>query len=105
MILPYVENLKMTSIDSRQLNQLKILENNLSEIVSPFLRTLSSKYPNLTPMEIKVINFIKEGRTTKEISGLLNVSPRTVEVHRNNIRRKLRLSNRKANLRSHLLSL
>ncbi len=105
LILPYVENLKMTSVDSHQLNQLNILESNLNEIVSPFLRTLSSKYPNLTPMEIKVINFVKEGRTTKEISGLLNVSPRTVEVHRNNIRRKLSLSNRKANLRSHLLSL
>jgi len=65
LILPYVENLKMTSVDSHQLNQLNILESNLNEIVSPFLRTLSSKYPNLTPMEIKVINFVKEGRTTK----------------------------------------
>jgi PAS domain S-box-containing protein len=105
LILPYIENLKMTHIDSHQLNQLEILERNLNEIVSPFLRNLSSKYPSLTPTEIKVINFIKEGRTTKEIAKLLKVSARTVEVHRNNIRKKLRLKNRKANLRSHLLSL
>jgi DNA-binding CsgD family transcriptional regulator len=105
LILPYIENLKITHIDSRQLNQLKILERNINEIISPFLRTLSSKYPNLTPMEIKIINFIKEGRTTKEMAGLLNVSARTVEVHRDNIRKKLSLKNRKANLRSHLLSL
>jgi DNA-binding CsgD family transcriptional regulator len=56
-------------------------------------------------MEIKIINFIKEGRTTKEMAGLLNISARTVEVHRDNIRKKLSLKNRKANLRSHLLAL
>jgi len=105
LILPYIENLKMTPVDSHQLNQLKILERNTSEIISPFLRTLSSKHPNLTPMEIKVINFIKEGRTSKEMAGLLNASARTVEVHRDNIRKKLGLRNRKANLKSYLMAL
>ena len=105
LVLPYIENLKMTPIDSHQLNQLKILERNTSEIISPFLRTLSTKYPNLTPMEIKVINFIREGRTTKEMAELLNASARTVEVHRDNIRKKLGLRNRKANLKSHLMAL
>ncbi|MGZ3580944.1 MAG: PAS domain S-box protein, partial [Syntrophales bacterium] len=105
LILPYIENLKMTQLDSHQLNQLNILARNLNEIVSPFLRTLSTKYPNLTPTEIKVINFIKEGRTTKEMAKLLNASARTVEVHRNHIRTKLSLKKRKANLRSYLLSL
>jgi len=105
LILPCIQNLKISHIDSHQSNQLSILERNVNEIVSPFLRTLSSKYPNLTPTEIKIITFIKEGRTSKEIAGLLNTSARTVEVHRDNIRKKLNLKNRKANLRSHLLSL
>ena len=105
LILPYIENLKITQVDSHQRNQLTILERHINEIISPFLRTLSSKYPNLTPMEIKIITFIREGRTTKEIADLLNISARTVDVHRDNIRKKLGLKNRKANLRSHLLSL
>jgi PAS domain S-box-containing protein len=105
LVLPYIENLKMTRIDSHQLNQLKILERNTNEIISPFLRTLSTKYPNLTPMEIKVINFIREGRTTKEMAELLNASARTVEAHRDNIRKKMGLRNRKANLRSYLMAL
>lgn len=105
LILPYIENLKITPVDSHQRNQLTILERHINEIISPFLHTLSSKHPNLTPMEIKVITFIREGRTTKEIAELLNVSARTVDVHRDNIRKKLGLKNRKANLRSHLLSL
>lgn len=104
LILPYIENMKMTDVDSRRLNQIKIIEENINNIISPFLRNLSTKYPNLTPTEIQVINFIKEGRTTKEIAGLLKASTRTVEFHRDNIRKKLNLKNRKANLRSHLLS-
>lgn len=105
LILPYIENLKITPVDSHQLNQLKILERNVNEIISPFLRTLSSRYPNLTPTEIKVINFIREGRTTKEMAELLNASARTVEVHRDNIRKKLGLRNKKANLKSYLMAL
>jgi PAS domain S-box-containing protein len=104
LILPYIEKVKMTNIDSHQQNQLDIIETNINEIISPFLRNLSSKYPNLTPMEIQVINFIKEGRTTKEIATLTTTSARTIDCHRDNIRKKLNLKNRKANLRSYLLS-
>ena len=105
LILPYVDKLKMSGMKSHQLNQLNILEANINEIISPFLRNLSSKYPKLTPMEIQVINFIKEGLATKEIAKLVNASPRTIEFHRYNIRNKLGLKNMRGNLSSHLLSL
>ena len=46
-----------------------------------------------------------EFKTTKEIAELLNASKRAIEFHRNNLREKFALKNRKANLRSHLLSI
>ena len=38
------------------------------------------------------------------MAELLNASARTVEVHRDNIRKKLGLRNKKANLKSHLMA-
>ncbi|NVL90481.1 MAG: hypothetical protein HWN69_05720 [Desulfobacterales bacterium] len=105
LVLPYVQTLKNTRLDAKQLAYASIIESHLNNIVSPFLRNLSSKYLGLTPKEIQVAGFIKEGKITKEIAELLNVSTRAVEFHRNNIRMKLGLKSKKTNLRSYLLSL
>jgi PAS domain S-box-containing protein len=104
LVLPYLEKLKESRLNDVQVHHLEILETNLTDILSPFLRNLSAKFPNLTPREIQIIHFIKEGRSTKDISRLLNASTRTIDFHRNNIRQKLGIKNRKANLRSFLLS-
>jgi len=45
----------------------------------------------LTPREIEVLQLLKAGRTTKEIAAALDLSTRTVDIHRANIKRKLRL--------------
>jgi DNA-binding CsgD family transcriptional regulator len=82
-----------------------IIEDNLRNIVSPFLQNLTVTQFNLTPKELQVANLVKEGRTTKEIADFLNVSTGAIDFHRNNIRKKFGLSNQKSNLRSHLLSL
>ena len=105
LVLPYVEALKNTRLGGEQVAYTSIIESHLNDIISPFLRKLSSKYRGLTPKEIQIADLIKEGKTTKEIAGLLNSSVRAVEFHRENIRAKLGLKNKKANLRSYLLSL
>src|ERR1700733_10078547 len=48
---------------------------------------------NLTERELQIINYIKEGLSSKEISIDLNISLKTVEVHRHNILKKLKLKN------------
>jgi DNA-binding NarL/FixJ family response regulator len=47
----------------------------------------------LTEREIQIINCIKEGSSSKEIATHLAISLKTVEVHRHNILKKLKLKN------------
>ncbi|HEX7533934.1 MAG TPA: helix-turn-helix transcriptional regulator, partial [Syntrophales bacterium] len=82
-----------------------IIESKLKDMVSPFANKLSSKYINLTPKEVEVAFLIREGFTTRQIAESLNISQGTVEFHRENIRSKLDLKNKKANLKSYLLTL
>ncbi len=105
LILPYVEQLKKQKLPPHQMTCVEIIEANVQNIISPFLQSLSSELAQLTAKEVQVANLVKEGKTTKEISELLNLSIRSVESHRDNIRAKLGISNEKINLRSYLLSL
>ena len=105
LIEPYLKKLKKTNLTPDQGLYLKILQSNLGDILSPFLRNLAMKYSGLTPKEIEVVSLVKEGKNTKEIAALLNTTKRAVESHRHSLRVKLGLNNRKANLRSYLLSI
>jgi PAS domain S-box-containing protein len=105
LIIPAIDTLKGTKLDDRQSIWIEILETNLRDIVSPFSRGLSSKYWKLTPMEFQVANFIKNGKTTKEISNLLHVAASTISTYRDNIREKLRIKNKKINLKTYLSDL
>lgn len=79
-----------------------LLRKNLKEIVSPFSNTLSKEFVRLTPVEINICNMIKNGLSTKEIARTRHISPATVSKQRENIRKKLNLTNRKTNLATYL---
>jgi len=105
LVLPYVDKLKNSRLDSDQMTLAAILESNIKEIISPFATRLSSRFLNLTPTEIQVASLIKDGKTSKEIGVLLNASENTVRSHRFHIRSKLGIKKKKVNLKSYLKSL
>jgi PAS domain S-box-containing protein len=105
LVMPYVEKMKKSPLGKKEETCLGIIESNLRDVVSPFARRVSSRELNLTPAEFQVAGLVREGKTTKEIADFLHVSPATIEIHRNHIRKKLGLNRKKANLRVHLLAL
>lgn len=46
---------------------------------------------DLSPRELQIFRLTAEGKEAKEIASELGLSPRTVDVHRNNIRNKLKI--------------
>jgi len=105
LVLPFLEELKSSRLTERQMAIADILERHLNDIITPFVKTLSSKYYHFTPIEIRIANLIRQGKSTKEIASHLNLSSRTIDHHRYHIRKKLGINKEKANLATHLLSM
>ncbi|MFP4349892.1 MAG: LuxR C-terminal-related transcriptional regulator [Thermodesulfobacteriota bacterium] len=105
LIFPYMDQLAQTALDDRQKKLLDIIRSHAENALSPLLSRFSALENQLTPMELKVAVLVKEGRSTKEIAGVLCVSADAVDFHRKNIRKKLGLTHRKTNLQSYLASL
>jgi DNA-binding NarL/FixJ family response regulator len=97
LLLPLVSSLKVkgAGIDATYLD---LLENSLKELTDSFGQELDSRDLKLTQREIEISHMIKNGLTSKQIAQLINVSPRTVEIHRGHIRKKLGLRQRRQNL-------
>jgi DNA-binding CsgD family transcriptional regulator len=105
LILPYLEKLKNKKLGSKEKAYIDIIESNLNDIVSPFVRNFSARMFRLSPTEIQVLNLVKQGKTTKEIAKTLNLGTSTIDFHRHNIRKKIGIKNKKINLSSYLSSL
>jgi PAS domain S-box-containing protein len=103
MVLPYLGKIPRNNLDPKNRTYLDIACANLNEIVSPFLNSI--RQLNFTPRETEVAFFIKEGKTTREIAKIMGLAPSAIHSHRDNIRKKLSLNNKKANLRSYLMGL
>ena len=102
LLEPCLDKLKNSCLNETQRGYLETLESSLHQFVSPLLRELVASGTNLTPTEARIANLIKIGKSSKEIAEDLNLSIRTIETNRRNIRKKLGLNKSKTNLHSHL---
>ncbi len=105
LILPYIDRLKESRLNEKDKTLVNIIDDHLQDIISPLLQNINNADIMLTPQEIQVASLVKDGKTTSEIADILFVSESTISFHRKNLRRKLGLKTRQANLRSFLLSM
>ena len=98
-LLPIISKLKLTEDSVKQRD---LLKRHLEALVSSFGNRIAAKSFKLSPKEIEICNMIKGNLTSKEIGNFLNISNQTVEKHRKNIRKKLKLSGKNINLSSYL---
>jgi DNA-binding CsgD family transcriptional regulator len=105
LVLPYVDKLKNTRLKGRDRTLVEIIDTHLQDIISPLLQRFSNAKILLTPQEMQVAALVKDGKTSKEIAAVLNVSETTVNFHRKNLRVKFGLTNKQINLRSYLMSI
>jgi PAS domain S-box-containing protein len=68
------------------------LEIQLERLYPGFLQSLIGKHPTISFKEKKLCAFLRLGLSSKEISGLLNITPKSVEIARVRLRKKLKLS-------------
>lgn len=105
LVFPYVEKLQNSPLKAREKTLVNIVSDHLNDIISPFLKQLSNAQMLLTPQEMQVATLVKDGKTSKEIANILNVTEATINFHRKNLREKFGLKNTPTGLHAYLISL
>lgn len=102
IIHPYLDKLQQSDLNFDQRIVLDMLIANFNDLTAHFSPAVSSLMDKLTPTEFQVANFVKHGKTTKEIAEVMCLAPGTISIHRKSIRKKLNISQQKINLQAFL---
>ncbi|MFC1650318.1 PAS domain S-box protein [Candidatus Latescibacterota bacterium] len=102
IVMPILERMKLNSESEEYID---LLQNIIENLTSSYGSEITKVNYKLTSREIEICNMIKKGLMNKEISSLLNISTRTIENHRKNIRKKLKIQNKNINLTTFLKQL
>jgi PAS domain S-box-containing protein len=105
LVKPYIDKLKNSRLNKHQLALVERIEFSLNDAVTPIARKLTSGLSALSPTDLQIALLIKDGKSTKEIASTMNLSTKTIEFHREKIRDKLGIKNKKVNLRSLLANM
>lgn len=69
----------------------KKFNQNFDIVYADFTRHLSERHPDLTVAEKRLCCYLKMGLSSKEIAPIFNISPKSVEMNRYRLRRKMGL--------------
>ncbi|MFW6334367.1 MAG: PAS domain-containing protein [Desulfosalsimonas sp.] len=98
ILLPAIDRLKKEPSAEIRTMYLDILREQCLDLTKGFRQGLDSRFLSLSATELKVCKLIKQGYCTKEIANELGLAFETVQTHRRNIRKKLKIRGRKVNL-------
>jgi len=102
-IQPYLHRLRESAdLSANERACVEQLAHAIENLFKPEEDTIVRLVDRLSPRELEICDLVRNGMTTKEVSSFLHLTETTVERHRNNIRRKLKLTGSKANLTSYL---
>lgn len=98
---------KVVKIIDKNLNNTddwKLFQEAFNNADKKFLKKIKNNHPELTPNDLRLCAYLRLNLSSKEIAPLLNISPRSVEVKRYRLRKKMNLEH-DANLTSYILEL
>jgi len=101
------QNSSVVKIIDKNLNNTddwKMFQEAFNNADKNFLKKVKSKHPNLTPNDLRLCAYLRLNLSSKEIAPLLNISPRSVEVKRYRLRKKMSLPH-DANLTNYILEI
>jgi AraC family chitin signaling transcriptional activator len=98
---------KVVHIIDKNLNNTddwKMFQEAFNNADKKFLDKVKEKHPDLTPNDLRLCAYLRLNLSSKEIAPLLNISPRSVEVKRYRLRKKMCLDHN-ANLTNYILEI
>ncbi|MEX0313868.1 MAG: triple tyrosine motif-containing protein, partial [Allomuricauda sp.] len=106
-LLSNVKNQLLSSVDNKDTVKpiINIIDNSLKQnddwelfkeafnnADRKFLKKLKKFHPNLSPNDIRLCAYLRLNLSSKEIAPMFNISPRSVEIKRYRLRKKMNLS-------------
>ncbi|MCE4562982.1 PAS domain S-box protein [Maribellus sp. CM-23] len=67
------------------------IENQVEKVHPGFMERLQSRHSNISLKDKRLCSYIRLGLSSREIAGLLNLTPKSVEIARVRLRKKLKL--------------
>ncbi|WP_299064023.1 LuxR C-terminal-related transcriptional regulator [uncultured Polaribacter sp.] len=98
---------KVVKIIDKNLNNTddwKMFQEAFNNADKNFLKKVKDKHSGLTPNDLRLCAYLRLNLSSKEIAPLLNISPRSVEVKRYRLRKKMDLPH-DANLTNYILEI
>lgn len=104
LVNPYIDLLRQSVSNEKQTETIRIIAAHIDSLTREFSPRARKIMLKLSPRETMIADLVRQGKTSKDISDLLNISLRTVETYRNNLRKKLGINKKKISLRTYLIS-